>query len=114
MLYGDHGPYIEFKHEQIHWEAFPIVDRRGKNSYFDYMYSEDRSIRLYRQLRDVRNKPNPPHMFGAFRADNNRPEGYADYVKDRYYMDPSNIFVKSDTYISLLQRIRRVENLRKQ
>jgi len=109
MLYGDHGPYIEFISKQINWEAFPHRDQRGKNAYFDYWYSNDRSVRLYQQLRTVRNKPNPPHLFGALRADHNRPEGYADYVKGRYYADASNITVKSDTYISLLRRIHRTQ-----
>lgn len=107
MLYGDHGPYIEFIRKQINWESFPINDRRGRNAYFDYCYSKDRTIRLYHQRRDVRNKPNPPHLFGALRADHNRPEGYADYVTGRYYADASDVLVKRDTYISLLRKIRR-------
>jgi len=111
MLYGDHGPYIEFVHKQIMWNAFPNVDRRGVHAYFDYYYSEDRSIRLYYQRRDVKNKPNPPYLFGARRAENNRPEGYADYVTGRYYADANDVNVRSDTYISLLRKIRRAEKI---
>merc|ERR1719191_312332 len=35
IVYGDHGPYIEFTASQINWDSFPHVFRKSARSYFD-------------------------------------------------------------------------------
>ena len=40
----------------------------------------------------VWDRPNPPR-YGKHSVNNNRPEGYADYRPDRYYMGPDPAFV---------------------
>ena len=88
ILYGDHGPYIEFIPDQVSWEKLNCV-RKGKG-YYNKWFSED-GIMFYEQLRDVKHMPNPPKDGNpkAFRG--NRKEGYADYKPGMVYVAPDQI-----------------------
>eukprot|EP00497_Spongosphaera_streptacantha_P001714 TRINITY_DN2277_c1_g1_i1.p3 TRINITY_DN2277_c1_g1~~TRINITY_DN2277_c1_g1_i1.p3 ORF type:complete len:105 (+),score=3.84 TRINITY_DN2277_c1_g1_i1:824-1138(+) len=59
MLYGDHGPYIELIGNQICWDAFPHCKYRGKNTYFDYYWTQDKGAEMYLQKKSVKDKPTP-------------------------------------------------------
>lgn len=53
-------------------------------SFFDEYYTVEGSTMLYAQKRTVVNKPNPPS--GPWSAQNNRPEGYANYLIGKFYL----------------------------
>lgn len=84
IVYGDHGPYVEFSPEHICWTSFPIFDDRPEGCYFDDCYTEDCLTKLYYQKRTVKNKPNPPK--GDWAVQNNCKEGYANYVIGKLYL----------------------------
>ena len=38
IVYGDHGPYFEFRADQIKWENFPMVKEKSRHAYYDEAY----------------------------------------------------------------------------
>merc|ERR1712188_298670 len=90
------GPYIEFKtfHLNLVSGFRPSAHSKDHRRYYDELWSPSGSLKLYSQIRDVSDRPNPPS--GIVR---NRAEGYADYRVGRYYLDPSSVklFVKFDS-----------------
>ncbi|CAE7868504.1 PDRP1 [Symbiodinium necroappetens] len=92
IVYGDHGPYIEFKEEQIYWPTFCRHKLKGPGrTHFEH-YNRDVSIKLYGQFKTVADQPNPPADSNPFACSNNRPEGYADYRPGRLYMSADALF----------------------
>lgn len=91
VLYGDHGPYIEFFPMQINWDAFPHCRRKAHYAYYDEHYTIDYVVQVYEQKRDVSDKPNPPG--GQWSVNHNRPNGYADY-------QPGFIYVAADVLLA--------------
>ena len=89
VVYGDHGPYLEFLEGMIQLD--PV--RRGiparKGRWFDSYYSKYRSVMVYGQTATV--GPSPPK--GKWSVDHKRPEGYADYRIGRYYISPESLGV---------------------
>ncbi len=85
IVYGDHGPYVEF--EQVHLQVplrnkFPTTP---KDAFYVWMVPTDGSqLKVYHQLRTVEYLKNPPA--GGFRG--NREEGYADYKVGYIYVSP--------------------------
>ena len=84
VVYGDHGPYVEFSAHQLCWPTFPAFMEKPEMSFFDEYYTADGATMLYAQKRTVVNKPNPPN--GPWSAQNNRPEGYANYLIGKFYL----------------------------
>lgn len=85
IVFGDHGPYIEFEFEQIEFDNLTCT--RSGIGYFDTYYPRDGSgIKVYGQRMSVKNLPNPPKGKRTFRG--NRKEGYADYKIGMYYISP--------------------------
>lgn len=86
VVYGDHGPYVEFLPDQVGHALLPKFSRPAPaEAYYEWLLPADGSnMKVYRQLRDVRNLRNPPA--GGFRGD--RAEGYADYRPGRLYVSP--------------------------
>lgn len=85
VLYGDHGPYVEFSKDQVRWEAFPVVWRKGPRSYYHEHYTATKFVKAYEQRKTVGDKPNPPP--GRWTVRNNRYKtGYADYQPGVVYM----------------------------
>jgi len=84
IVYGDHGPYVEFSEHQICWSTFPVFIEKPVTCFFDECWTADMVTMLYAQKRHVTNKPNPPS--GEWAVQNNRPEGYANYLVGRYYL----------------------------
>ena len=85
IVFGDHGPYIEFLKENIYFDNW-ICKRKGTGYYDKYYPIDKTNILLYAQRKDVKNLPNPPKGKRSFQG--NRKEGYADYVVGRYYISP--------------------------
>jgi hypothetical protein len=85
VIFGDHGPYIEFSVYQINIDNW-FAQRTGIG-YYDRFYPRDDSyILMYGQRRTVADLPNPPKGKRSFRG--NRIEGYADYKVGMYYISP--------------------------
>ena len=59
IVYGDHGPYLEFDYDQIHWPSFERKIKSEK-AYYDEAHSEDGKVKHYSQTKMVGNCPNPP------------------------------------------------------
>mmetsp|Transcript_104172 Transcript_104172/g.127277 ORF Transcript_104172/g.127277 Transcript_104172/m.127277 type:complete len:505 (+) Transcript_104172:3-1517(+) len=93
ILYGDHGPYIEFNKEHINWNSFKhnIKNKGDSVAYYNEYYTSDKNVKLYEQLKTVRDQPNPPK--GKYSVNNNRSNGYADYIVGKYYISPDNIII---------------------
>merc|ERR1719353_479846 len=85
VLYGDHGPYLEFAKHQVRWASFPRVKVKGPYSYYHEHYTKTSMVKVYEQRKTVGDKPNPPP--GRWTARNNRvATGYADYQPQMVYM----------------------------
>merc|ERR1719188_2861300 len=41
IVYGDHGPYVEFSPEHICWDSFPNFVERPHGCYFDECYTAE-------------------------------------------------------------------------
>eukprot|EP00746_Dinoflagellata_sp_MGD_P086656 gnl/MRDRNA2_/MRDRNA2_34321_c0_seq1.p1 gnl/MRDRNA2_/MRDRNA2_34321_c0~~gnl/MRDRNA2_/MRDRNA2_34321_c0_seq1.p1 ORF type:complete len:363 (+),score=46.69 gnl/MRDRNA2_/MRDRNA2_34321_c0_seq1:210-1298(+) len=94
IVYGDHGPYVEFTKAQVKWDAFPTTIRKHGYAYYDEHWTATRFVQAYEQKRHVRHKPNPPfeNRWSAF---NNRWDGYADYRPGFVYMSADALQVDS-------------------
>jgi len=93
IVYGDHGPYIEYVKEQIFWAHWIIV--RAEIGYYDIWNPiGDYQITLYDQRRTVTNLKNPPKGPKSFKG--NRPEGYADYRIGRLYLSPYEVISRHE------------------
>lgn len=86
IVYGDHGPYIEFNADSVDLSTWQIR-QKGPQAWYDEARLD--GVMLYIQNRDVSTLPNPPA--GAKSTRNNRPEGYADYRPGMLYVDPFKI-----------------------
>jgi hypothetical protein len=87
VVYGDHGPYVEF--ERKHIKAVLMPKFAGEDidpaRYYEWLYPTcDPTMKVYDQKRDVKKMKNPPE--GGFRG--NRAEGYADYEVGMIYVSP--------------------------
>jgi hypothetical protein len=93
IVYGDHGPYVEFELSNLMANLIPKFNNKCPvDAYYEWMTINDGSdIKIYRQLRDVKNLPNPPSP--GFKG--NRTEGYADYLPGKYYISPYEFKVNS-------------------
>ena len=87
VVYGDHGPYVEFDPEMV----IVGLTKKFPNSvpspdmYYEWLIPSDGSdLKVYNQKRTVENLKNPP--IGGFRG--NRSEGYADYKVGMIYVNP--------------------------
>lgn len=85
IVFGDHGAYIELLNDNILFDNWK-VKRQGIGYYDQYYPTDNSSILLYAQRKDVSNLPNPPKGKRSFNG--NRKEGYADYIAGRYYISP--------------------------
>lgn len=89
IVYGDHGPYIEFQREHIRIGLEPKCRTPlPKHCFYEWLIPVDGSnIKVYDQKRDVRKLRNPPA--GGFCGD--RKEGYADYRVGFVYVSPHEL-----------------------
>jgi len=96
IVYGDHGPYIEFTKKQIVSKLsgkYNEVDEfnlpNNPKFYYFWMFPvTDPGVKVYLQLKSVSNLPNAPKRSDGRPHKFNRKEGYADYRRGFYYVDP--------------------------
>ena len=96
IVYGDHGPYVEFSKSHIKKELYSIYGKRydlsqvppNSKYYYYWLKIRESKVKVYYQLKTVANLQNAPR-----RADGKphrffRKEGYADYKIDMLYVNP--------------------------
>ncbi|CAE7721289.1 unnamed protein product [Symbiodinium pilosum] len=114
VLYGDHGPYLEFTKHQIKWESFPVVKPdKPSHAYYDERFTEDQHVKAYEQRKTVRDKPNPPP--GPWSASHNRFDtGYADYQPGYVYVSAAipqmNKLVRTLSHTTRASSVYRLES----
>ena len=92
IVYGDHGPYIEFNKDQVNFDSWNTT--RSGYGYYNKLYPIDETdILMYHQRKTVAGLPNPPPK-NRRGFDGNRKEGYADYKVGKYYISPWNKHLK--------------------
>jgi len=93
VVYGDHGPYVEFEEHHLDMSEWPKVKEKSRNAFYDERFTKDGKIMLYVQKKSVKNVPNPPRK-GYFSSFNNRAEGYADYKPGKFYVSALDLQIK--------------------
>lgn len=92
VVYGDHGPYVEFDPSHIVIglnRKFPHAP--PARAFYEWLVPADGStFKVYRQLKEVKHLKNPPA--GGFRG--NRSEGYADYRIGAMYVSPWDLQIE--------------------
>lgn len=96
IVYGDHGPYVEFEQRQI------IIGLQSKfpnppptTAYYEWLQPTDGSgVKVYDQKRDVKKVPFAPK--GGHREF--RAEGYADYQPGMIYVNPFELKTGKSTH----------------
>jgi len=98
VVYGDHGPYIEFEEKHIlipmkskfnnfvDTENLPPLDYKWY--YFWLCPRAYPDIKVYLQIKPVTSIPNAPKRADGKPSCFNRAEGYADYRRGCFYVDP--------------------------
>jgi len=104
IVYGDHGPYIEFKLNNIRSKVkskfgnhvdFNNLPGEDFKYYYYWLQSVDSpEIKIYLQIKTVHNLPNAPKRSDGKRSSFNRAEGYADYKRGYFYVDPYSLKVE--------------------
>lgn len=97
VVYGDHGPYVEFLKDQIKLalasrfgNSLDILPTEEDSPYYYYwLYPVGHAaIKVYWQIKPVTDMPNAPRREDGKESAFNRKEGYADYKRGMYYVDP--------------------------
>lgn len=93
VVYGDHGPYIEFNPAHITSDLQNKFQGPGKpDRYYDWQFpTGEPDVKVYRQLRDVHGLPNAPRRDDGLPSRFNRAEGYADYRPGMIYVSPDQL-----------------------
>ncbi|CAB4197005.1 hypothetical protein UFOVP1290_525 [uncultured Caudovirales phage] len=98
IVYGDHGPYLELARYHIKHKLFSrfgetinyrnLPDENYKYYYFWLYPNGFIDIKVYLQIKPVANLPNAPKRSDGKCSTFNRQEGYADYKRGLFYIDP--------------------------
>lgn len=96
IVYGDHGPYLEFEPIHVVCELvnkFPGTQKPG--IYFVWMHPKGMpDLKVYHQARTVAHIKNAPIREDGKPSSFNRSEGYADYKVGKIYIDPFKLTCK--------------------
>lgn len=105
VVYGDHGPYIEFSLPHIMCNLIDRVTNRNPNFkitsdpefYYRWFHPINfPHVKMYYQLRSVKNLTNAPNRPDKKPSKFNRSEGYADYKPGYFYVDPHWLSLSQD------------------
>lgn len=97
IVYGDHGPYLEFEQRHLQCKLKSIYNQGfdpnnlPENSKFYYYWLTPEmgvGIKIYLQIKSVSDLPNAPKRADGEESKFNRAEGYADYRRGFYYVSP--------------------------
>jgi hypothetical protein len=93
VVYGDHGPYIEFDKHHIllplysrFGDALPSLPDPDTSKYYYWLHPKGfPQTKVYWQIKPVTDMPNAPRRVDDKKSDFNRKEGYADYIRGMFY-----------------------------
>jgi hypothetical protein len=98
IVYGDHGPYLEFGPRHI---LCKLVSKFGNKIspnnlpgldykyYYYWLYPQGfEEVKVYFQIKPVTNLPDAPKRDDGKPSQFNRAEGYADYKRGFVYVNP--------------------------
>lgn len=95
VVYGDHGPYVEFDISSIQCELkskfgkqVSLIVPKDPKFYYYWLNIPGTTVKVYFQLKDVKHIPNAPRRSDGKPHRFNRKEGYADYRVGMLYVDP--------------------------
>lgn len=103
IVYGDHGPYIEFEKKNF---VLDLKSKFGNDNldnlpgldfkyYYYWLYPIGHSnLKVYLQIKPVHDLPNAPRRLDGLKSSFNRKEGYADYKRGFYYINPYDLIIK--------------------
>jgi hypothetical protein len=103
VVYGDHGPYIEFERKHI---LCPMRSKFGRMPeelppedsvafyYFWLEACDSPGSKIYWQIKPVSDRPNAPKRDDGRPSAFNREEGYADYKRGFYYVNPYDLEIR--------------------
>ena len=104
VVYGDHGPYIEFDkrhilcqlkskfNNQVDLDNLPDLDFKY---YYYWLFPKDHpACKVYLQIKPVTDLPNAPKRADGKKSSFKRKEGYADYRRGFFYVDPYQLEMK--------------------
>lgn len=102
IVYGDHGPYIEFDQHHFVLELKPKFGNTinynelstDSKYYYYWLQPINSSIKVYLQIKPVTNLPNAPRREDGKKSNFNRTEGYADYKRGKFYINPYDLELK--------------------
>lgn len=98
VVYGDHGPYVEFRKEHFRIELKgkynfvpdQLPDTRSFPHFYIWLHPDGMpNVKVYWQVKDVKGLPNAPARPDGRPSRFSRKEGYADYRRGRYYISTS-------------------------
>lgn len=103
IVYGDHGPYLEFSLNHLKAQLYSKFGNKvdtdnlpGEDYKYYYFWLTPRGnpdIKIYLQIKTVHNLPNAPRREDGKRSSFNRAEGYADYKRGFFYVDPYSLAI---------------------
>lgn len=97
VVYGDHGPYVEFNLQNIRCK---LTSKFGNHIDYDNMLEDPEyyyywlhpitnpEMKVYLQVKPVHDKLDAPTRVDGKPSKFNRKEGYADYRRGFFYVDP--------------------------
>lgn len=103
VVYGDHGPYVEFDLQNIRCKLttkfgnYIDYDNMPENPDYYYYWLHpitNPEMKIYLQVKPVHDKPDAPSRFDGKPSKFNRTEGYADYKRGFFYVDPFSMKVE--------------------
>jgi len=103
IVYGDHGPYIEFNKSHIKCKLYSRFGNKideenlpkdSKYYYFWLFPHGSEKTKVYLQIKPVTDLPNAPKREDGKKSAFNRKEGYADYKSGMYYVDPYSLSIR--------------------
>lgn len=118
IVYGDHGPYLEVSKQQIKCALVSyfrntidydnLPDENYKYYYYWLYPINTPKIKVYLQIKTVANLPNAPKREDGKRSAFNRVEGYADYKRGMFYVDPYSLRVQDPRKTGLKNGLRQL------
>lgn len=101
IVYGDHGPYLEFERKHIlvmlkskfdnQFDSDNLPDLNFKYYYFWLFPENFPNVKVYLQIKPVSDLPNAPKRSDGKKSAFKRKEGYADYRRGFFYVDPKEL-----------------------
>lgn len=118
IVYGDHGPYLEFNKEHIKCSLVSyfrnvvdydnLPDESCKYYYYWLHPNNTPKVKVYLQIKSVANLPNAPHREDGKPSSFNRSEGYADYKRGLFYVDPYALRIQDPRKTGLKDGLRQL------